>query len=138
MKTKQKTEKYPLKPPTLRAREQFLRVEKQYEHILERGGFGVKDIIRFLSAEDILRIQQKGDIDEEIIRKLLTKEEFLQQISQGFTPDEELEYTKALIDLATACVDWDATFSKPEDLWEETIDEVFRIILLFRQKIGRR
>lgn len=131
-------ERFPLREPTLRAREQFLRVEKEYEDVLSRSVFNASELVKYLNAEEIRLIQETGEIPETVVQKLLANEEFVKDAMSGLTVEEEIRYTEALKRLAETCIDWAKTSAKPEALLDERLEEVLKIITLFRAKIGRR
>lgn len=131
-------DRFPLREPTLRAREQFLRVEKEYEDVLSRSVFNTAELVKYLSPDEIRAIQETGEIPETVIQKLLASEEFVQVAMSGLTVEEELRYTEGLKRLAETCVDWSKTNATPEALLDEPLEEVLRLVTSFRAKIGRR
>lgn len=133
-----KKEKYVIRKPTLRAREQFLRVEKEYQSVLQKAEIDPAQILKLLTSEELKEVSQTGEVPRSVWERLSGEQAILEAVARKLTTDEELEYTQALFELAKACIDWSESEANPEDLLDEPMEEVVRIISSFRFKIGRR
>lgn len=130
-----------LRPPSLRAREQFLEIEEKYEAVLNKffGGDNFSKILELLTDGEIKEIQENGEISSSTIQRLLQSEEGRKALLQ--TPSsvkEEKLLNKALQELLTVIIDWEKTKLKKEEILSLTMDEILELIIKFRAQIKRR
>ena len=132
----QKGPKFVLRKPTLRAREEFFKLEKQYEYIFEKARISPKFLLEVFSSEELERLANLTDeeANKMIVEKIREKPELLKEFAKTLTADEEIEYTKGLFELAKACIDWSESTGTPEDLLDEPIETVVGLINSFRSR----